>query len=288
MLGNFHGISFALLAKLLGDLVFAVHVLRSPADGIVELPEGDDFWPWAGGGGAWPWTQKKHWNEVIDVRYGNEHVKQKADVYWPTGNQQPVDGWSAVIIVHGIGMSKGSFKGLCTEYIVPTGRLCVSGEYRRDDDFRTQDVYALTQWFYGVAGSFNVSRQNIVLSGFSLGGLSINNFLWDPDMGKDLLQGDSPKVRAVMLLSGTWSCHIHQAARAEYFPMSTFIMSSTTDTTVPFSFSKGLADQLESMGKPVKFVAIEKAGHSIMSSHAREQWFHEIQTFLDETVPGAR
>lgn len=272
-----------LVADLAGEgLALTVYgSTRASADNGALLPRGSPAWPW----GKAP---DKAWFEELDVPYGHEHDRQKADIYWPANTQPPGNGWSAVIILHGIGTSKESFKGFCTKYIVPTGRLCMSGDYDRNDDLRNADVYALMNWFYGAAQGYNVSRKDIVLGGFSLGGLSINNVIWDPRMGKDLLQGDSPKVRAVMLLSGTWGNHILRVRSANYFPKSTFIMSSTTDETVPFEFSESLAEKLESMGKPVKFVAIQNAGHNIMYSTKADQWYREIQSFLDDTVPGGQ
>lgn len=221
----------------------------------------------------------------MDVAYGSYDLN-KVDIFWPEdATLMPASGWTAVIILPGLGSTKETYKGFCTKYIVPSGRLCVAGDYRMDDNYRDDDVYELATWFYSNAGKWDVNPASIVLGGCSQGGLTINNVIWDGKKGKDLLGGSPPKMRAVMLLSGTWENHKRDARKADYFPLSTYICSSPTDNTVPYKGSKDLFKELEKMDQTAKFVSIEDGGHSIWFSDKKDEWYEEILLYLDETVP---
>jgi len=220
-----------------------------------------------------------------DVPYGSLD-QQKVDVYSPASSDlKPDAGWSAVIILPGTTGDKSGFKEFCTQTIVPSGRVCVAAMYRKSDSYRNRDVYEVADWFHKKAGDWDVDKTNIVLGGVSLGGLTINNVIWDKNLGKDLLRGSAPKIRAVLFLSGTWSSHKNKAKKAKYFPLSTFICSSDTDTQVPYKYSKDLYKELDKKGLHVKFVTIYGAGHSIWYSGYKKEGYREILAFLDETVP---
>jgi len=223
--------------------------------------------------------------EELDVPYGSLD-KQKVDFFWPGYEiEKPSSGWSAVIILPGQGEDRKGWKWFCTKHIVPSGRFCVTGDYRKKDGDRDDDVYELAKWFHQVANSKGVDKTKIVLGGASLGGLSVNNVIWNAGSGKELLNGKNPKIRAVMLLNGCSSSHPNKVKKAKYFPQSTFICSSDTDTKVPYKHSKSTATQLEKRDAHVKFVNIPGAGHSIWWSKYQSEWMNEIITFLDETVP---
>merc|ERR1719433_198980 len=118
-------------------------------------------------------------------------------------------------MLHGSNGKKEHYNKFCKDYIVPSGRLCVAGNYRKDR--RNADVYDLARWFHSQAGTWNVDKTNIVLGGYSLGGLTINNVIWDAKMAAKVLSGNSPMIKAVLLLSGTWSGHVRRAKKAKYF-----------------------------------------------------------------------
>jgi len=233
-------------------------------------------------------TRDSSWYlEDVDVKYGKSD-ETRMDIYWPVNSEKkPSSGWTAVIILHGQGGTRKSFKGFCTNHVVPSGRLCASGSYRKTNS-RNRDTYDMAMWFHKKASKWDVDTTKIVLAGFSLGGLSINNVLWHKNYNEDILGGETPRIRAVMLLSGTGSDDPRGAQKSQYVPSATFICSSDTDTTVKYEYSQKLYKQLGKKGAPVKFVNIPGAGHSIMYSDSKEIWYREIVTFLDEldgTVP---
>jgi len=231
------------------------------------------------------WKGRTNMMEDLDIPYGSLD-KQKVDFYWPgEAFEKPSTGWSAVIILPGSGEGRKGWKWFCVKHIVPTGRFCVAGDYRKTDGDRDDDVFALVQWFHKEAGNRDVDNTKIVLGGVSLGGLSVNNVIWDLKRGKEILGRERPLIRAVMLLSGCSSSHPNRVKKAKYFPESTFICSSDTDFKVPYKHSRKVANELEKKNEHVKFVNIHGAGHSIWWSSSKVEWMNEILSFLDETVP---
>jgi len=224
-----------------------------------------------------------------DVRYADDDDVQMMDLYWPGDSSlMPSGGWSAVIMVPSKKRWKSDWATFCTDFIVPTGRLCVAADYRKEDDVREQDVFELSSWLHRNAARWNVNRENIVLAGESVGGSTVNRVLWHSKFGKELLRGSTPKVKAAMLLSGTWENHSRQAKKASYFPQSTYICGSEADTTFLWKWAKNLATELRAHGQSVKLVNFQDAGHDIWNSDQRAAWMDAIVAFLDETVPGAR
>jgi len=219
----------------------------------------------------------------LDVAYGDKD-KHKVDVYWPTdAASKPTAGWTAVTIMPGKGATRKNWKGFCTKYIVPTGRLCVAADYRQADEYRVDDVFKFATWFYDEAPRWEVDTTKIVLGGASQAGLSLNSVIWDKKMGKELLKSP-PKVHAVMLFSGTWDGHKRRAKKAKYFPEATLIMTSDNDKTVPTKYSKNLYTELKKLTDNVKYVEIPNGGHAVWKNKP-EEWYDEIITFLEETVP---
>jgi dienelactone hydrolase len=247
-----------------------------------------------GQGPAW-------WNEHKNVPYGKD-PSQQIDVYWPKNKNKPEGGWSVVLMLHGKSMKRENFKGFCKDLVVPTGRLCVVGGYRRKDTERVEDTYKLIEWFHKEAkdpnsrvlevdSNTNVNPENIVLAGYSLGGLNINKVIWDKKMGEKVLGGKSPMVRAVMFFAGVASGHDRQAQKAPNCPESTLIMSSPSDTTVPFKFSKKLSGVLNKKceGKEVKFVELDEiCNHQPFRKECQGTSYEEVKAFLDRCVPGER
>jgi len=221
----------------------------------------------------------------LDVPYGRKD-ENKVDIYWPSdATRKPTPGWSAVIIVPGHDSKRKYWAAFCTKHIAPSGRLCAVSGYRVDDEHRADDVYKMIAWFSRRAGDWNVDKTRVVVAGLSVGGIAINDVIWDPERGKDLLDGVAPKVRAVMLLSATKERHPQLAANALYWPPATFICSSDTDDFAPYVHSQRLQQALQRLGKPVKFVTIPDSGHAIWFSAHRSQWYAEVMSFLDEEIP---
>jgi len=243
------------------------------------------------------------WNQDLGVAYGSGKF-QKVDVYWPK-REKTEGGWSAVIMMHGKGENSGphTFAGFCKNLIVAKHGFCFSGGYDQRDGKREKDIYALTKWVYEEAakGKREINKEKIVLAGYSLGGLTINNILWDKKMGKDLLQGDPPKVSAVMLFAGASSPHANKAKKAKYWPKSTLIMSSPCDPNkgTLYKYSDKLKkaldaeEQQSTLVKP--FVNLDdecvppdddgktpECGHQLFKNGScKDQSWEAVTTFLD-------
>lgn len=222
------------------------------------------------------------------VPYG-EDPENTVDIYWPAdeGLRLP-DGWAAVIMLPGKDDNKSMWQELCTDYVVPTGRVCVAVDYRKDPR-ADRDVFAMVEWFYESAYVYAVDPANIILGGVSKGGLTINHLIWGRrHWSKGLLGGRSPKIKAVMLLSGTRADDVEAASKAGFFPASTYICSSDTDDVIPYAWSVAMYTQLLSAGEQVKFVNIPRAGHTIWYSKKKYKWYDELMIFVNETVPAYR
>jgi len=227
------------------------------------------------------------WNEDLGVAYGSGKF-QKVDLYWPK-REKTEGGWSAVIMMHGKGAKSGphTFAGFCKNLIVPNHGYCFSGGYDQTNGKREKDIYALTKWVYQEAAKREINKAKIVLAGYSLGGLTINNILWDKNMGKELLQGDPPKVRAVMLFAGASTPHERAAKKkAKYWPKSTLIVSSPGDKNkgTLYKYSKKLHQALDAKKQQSTLETLDDTcGHSVFKGGpCKDQSWAAVTTFLDE------
>lgn len=228
---------------------------------------------------------RKIHNEETGVSYGDD-VANMADVYWPADpSLRPDGGWSAVIMLPAFGDNRTVWRHLCVDHVVPSGRLCVAGDFRQVGPGGVQDVYNLAVWLGANAANYSVNASNIIVGGTGVAGLRVNDVIWDPRMGHDLLGGGTPKVKAAMLLSGASDDDADRASKAEFFPSSTYICHSDNDPLIPYEYSVALYDTLVLMGEHAKLVNISNSSHFIWHSENRGAWYDELMTFVEETVP---
>lgn len=215
-----------------------------------------------------------YFRSAVDLQGVNQRLL--LDVYEPKGDTQELR--PAILWLHGGGLKGGDRKqgyiSTVSREFAKRGYVCISADYRigtNQDDFgkilnnAVKDGIAAFNWVLEHAAEYRIDPEKIVIGGGSAGGWLVVNI----GVIDDVRWGayDKSKIKAVLNLWGSPALDRY-LGKIDAADPPMFMIHGTADTTVPFSRSEYLANELNKVGVYNELHPLPGLGHTPASEMA--------------------
>ncbi len=206
-------------------------------------------------------------------------------VYLPD-DYNPETTYPLVVYLHGSASDETNIKGL--KHLIPDGFIALAPNGRGPSNCYTWDNSQtdISEAIDAVIGSYSINKDNILLTGFSMGGYGVYRTYYEtPDKFKALaVFSGHPDLADLWSDSKDVYPNFTQKKYLKKFKgVSIFIFHGKEDRNCLFETTTNIIEKLENAGASVTFVTEDDKGHEPPAEETVKKYYNWVNTTVQNS-----